>query len=93
MAAIRRGEREREKKKRKRGKKKGSRPSFPSLLGRAKFIFLVHSQLTEQKIFPVSRAVARSTGRGLLRRPGVSQIPFPALANKATSSTEGRGNG
>ena len=72
-------ERERERERRKRGEKKGSRPSFPSLLSRAKFIFLVHSQLTEQKVFPVSRAVARSTGRGLLRRPGVSQIPFPAL--------------
>ena len=42
--------REREKKKRKKkGEKiKGSRPSFPSLLSRAIFIFLVHSQFTEQ---------------------------------------------
>ena len=68
---------------RKRGKRKAKKREdlgllFP-FLSRAKFIFLVHFHLTEQKHFLISRAVARSTGRGLLRRPGVSQIPFPAL--------------
>ena len=71
--------REREERKKKGEKKEDLGLLFP-FLSRAVFIFLVHSQPTEQKNFPVSRAVARSTGRGLLRRPGVSQIPFTALS-------------
>ena len=64
---------------RKRGKRKAKKREdlgllFP-FLSRAIFIFLVHSQLTEQKTFPVSRAVARSTGR--VAGPAFLKSRFP----------------
>ena len=70
----------REKERKKKGEKtRGSRPSF-SLPEQSYIHFSSTLPPTEQKNFPVSRAVARSTGRGLLRRPAVSKSPFAALA-------------